>query len=583
MSTLIEARQQKAGWRLATFVTLLAAGFLTAGARLGYLQIERHDYYAELARKQHHREITLNPPRGTLFDAAGRELAVSAPADSIYADPQAIENPAAVAEALAPILGLPRAELVERLTASNQFAWLARQVDESVAAKVKELQLPGIHWREESRRFYPYGELAAHVLGFVGTDFHGLAGIEAQYEKVVAGHIGQRIVLRDANGQLAVAPGLASDAARPGRDLHLTLDGALQHMAERELAAAIRKFNAASGSVVLLDPTTGAVKAMASWPTFDPNRFGAYTDREERWRNRVVADAFEPGSVFKVVVAAAALEENLIDPSDIIDCEMGKMLVQGVAIRDYKPFGLLTFREVISKSSNIGTIKVQRRIGDERFYQQMLAYGFGAKSHIDLPGENPGILRPVEDWPPRTGAYAAFGQGISVTAIQLAAAFGAIANGGMLMEPYLVEAIGSGAERRSVGQPRAVRRVMSPATARQLGRLLEAVVAEGTAKRVQIEGYRMAGKTGTAQKAVAGGYSPTDHIAVFAGYGPSRDARLVAAVVIDRPRGNIHGGAVAAPVFAAIARQALVALAVPPDMKVDMKVDIKVDKAEAGG
>ena len=575
MSTLIDTQGQKAGWRLVSFVTLLVAGFLAAGARLGYLQVERHGYYTELARKQQHREITLNPPRGTLYDDAGRELAVSAPSDSIFADPQAIEDPAAVARVLAPILGLPKAELEKRLTATNQFAWLARQVDEPVAAAVKELALPGIHWREESRRFYPYGELAAHVLGFVGTDFHGLAGIEAQYEKVVAGQIGQRIVLRDASGQLAVAPGSGSDAARPGRDLHLTLDGALQHIAERELRATIAKFHAAAGSVVVLDPVTGAVKAMASWPTFDPNRFGAYKDREQRWRNRAVADAFEPGSVFKVVVAAAALEENVVDPSDIIDCQMGKILVQGVTIRDYKPFGLLTFREVISKSSNIGTIKVKQRIGDERFYQQMLAYGFGSKSHIDLPGESPGILRPLESWPPRAGAYAAFGQGISVTAIQLAAAFGAIANGGLLMKPYLVEAIGNGSKLERVGQPKPVRRVMSSATARQVGRLLEAVVSEGTARRAQVDGYRIAGKTGTAQKAIPGGYSPTDFIAVFAGYGPSRNARLVAAVVIDRPHGNIHGGAVAAPVFAAIARQTLVALGVPPRPTADL--------AKAGG
>ncbi len=568
MSTLTEAGHQKAGWRLVTFVVLLVACFLTAGMRLGYLQIERHGHYTELARKQQHRTITLNPPRGTLFDATGRELAVSAPADSIFADPQAIQDPAALAEALAPVLGLPQDVLRKKLTATNQFVWLARQVDEAVSEAVKELKLPGIHWREESRRFYPYGELGAHVLGFVGTDFHGLAGIEAQYEKVVAGHIGQRMVLRDASGQLAVAPGVAAEAARPGRDLHLTLDGAMQHIAERELLAVIRKYDAAAGSVVLLDPTTGAVKAMASWPTFDPNRFGAYPDRTTRWRNRAVADAFEPGSVFKVVVAAAALEENVIDPSDIIDCQMGKLLVQGVAIRDYKPFGLLTFREVISKSSNIGTIKVKQRIGDPRFYQQMLAYGFGAKTGIDLPGESLGILRPIEDWPPRTGAYAAFGQGISVTAIQLAAAFGAIANGGTLMKPYVVEAIGSGTQRERIGTPTAVGRVMSKATARQVGRLLEAVVAEGTARRAQVEGYRIAGKTSTAQKAVVGGYSATDHIAVFAGFGPSRSARLVTAVVVDRPRGNIHGGVVAAPVFAAINRQALVALGIAPEAEI---------------
>jgi cell division protein FtsI (penicillin-binding protein 3) len=553
--------------RLAFFLALIAAAFAAIGARLYHLQVARHDHYAREAEKQQQRIVELNPPRGTFFDARGRELAVSGPADSVYAVPREIDDPHAVARALARALDLSARELAAKLSGEGWFVWVKRQIEPEEAARVRRLALPGVGLREESKRYYPLRELAAHVVGFVGTDSHGLAGLEQAFDALVSGRVARRVLLRDAGGATAVDPDLGWQEAEPGLDLHLTLDATLQYVAERELARAVEQFDARGGSVVLLDPKSGAVLAMASLPAFDPNRFNDGREARERWRNRVIADAFEPGSTFKMVTAAAALGANLLDPSDVFDCEMGQVTLYGVTIRDHKPFGLLTLREVIARSSNVGAIKVGLRVGDRRLAEQIEALGFGRRTGIELPGESPGILHPRERWVPVTKAYLSFGQGIASTALQLAAAYGAAANGGELVRPFLVRAVGTGDERRVLRRgPEVVGRAMSGETARQVERLLEAVVAEGTGKEAAVAGFQVAGKTGTAQMADGGGrgYSRTDHMAVFAGFAPGRDPVLVGTVVIDRPRADIHGGTVAAPVFGAIARQALMVLGIRP-------------------
>lgn len=557
--------------RLITLLVILGLCFSGLVVRLLWLQVEQHAHFLEVAEQQQQRVVRLNPPRGTIFDARGRPLAISGPSDSIFAEPREIAkkvgDPRLVAEPLAEALGLDADELSRRLSGKGWFVWVARQVEPEQAEAVRELNLPGVGFREESKRFYPQGHLAAQVVGFVGTDFSGLAGLEQSFDEEIRGRGGRRVVLRDAGGHTAVDPDLGWAVAVPGADLHLTLDGILQHAAERELAAAIETYDAVAATAVLLDPKTGAVRAMASYPSFNPNRFRDYPDAEERWRNRGLTDVFEPGSVFKMVTAAAALESKRVAIDDIFDCQMGRIQLHGVTIRDHKPFGYLDVRTVMAKSSNIGAIKMGLKAGEERLYAQILALGFGRRTGIELPGESPGLLRAREQWQPATKAYISFGQGIAVTPLQLAAAYAAVANGGTLLKPYLVQSVERDGERIDLHpEPEVVGTAMSPTTAAQLRELLEGVVRQGgTGKRAAVAGYRVAGKTGTAQMVSGGrGYSRTDHMAVFTGFAPGWDPHLVGVIVVDRPRGRYHGGEVAAPVFGAIVSQALLLEGIRP-------------------
>ena len=551
--------------RLYTLLVLVALWCGAVAWRLFDLQVGRHAEYRDRAWRQQQRVVELDPPRGAILDARGRELAVSVEVASAFAVPREVANADAAAAALARVLKLDRAKLARALRGDREFVWVARKLDPPQAEAVRGLGLAGIHFLPESKRYYPLRELAAQVLGYVGTDDRGLAGLEAGYQRVIGGSPGKRTVLRDARRGTVLDPDLSFYDAVPGENLHLTLDAALQHMLERELRAKVEELRARSGSAVMLDPATGAVLAMASFPTFDPNRFRDNAGAEA-WRNRPIQDAYEPGSTFKMITVAAALEANVLDPDDVLDCEMGSITLAGVRINDHKPFGLLTLREVMAKSSNVGAIKTGLRAGEARLYQSIRDFGFGEATGIDLPGESPGIVRPVERWQPLQKAYASFGQGLSVTALQLAVAFGAVANGGQVVRPYIVEAIGEGVSRRVLHpQPEVVRRAASPQTVRSLERMLEAVVSEGTAKAAAVAGYPVAGKTGTAQKVIDGAYSPDRHVASFVGFAPARRPRLVGIVVLDEPRGAYHGGDVAAPVFGAFAREALLYLGVPAE------------------
>ena len=448
---------------------------------------------------------------------------MSVEVESAFAVPRKVGNTLSAASALSRVLAIDRGKLERLLGADREFVWVARKLDPPQARRVKELRLPGIYFLEESKRYYPLREVGAHTLGYVGTDNHGLAGLEAMYDRVVAGKPGRRTVLRDARQGMAVPANLPSAAPVPGNDLYLTMDAALQQIAERELAKAVEKLRPQSGSVVVLDPATGAVLALASWPTFDPNKFAAATD--EQRRNRPVSDAYEPGSTFKMVTAAAALEEGLIDPDETLDCEMGGITLAGVRIADHKAFGTLSFRDVIAKSSNVGTIKTSLRLSNASFYAAIRAFGFGRTSGIDLPGESPGLLMPVARWPGLAKAYISFGQGISITPLQLALAFGTIANGGRLLEPYLVRQSGSGASAQ-LQHPEPVERgrPISPRTLAIVAELLAGVTAEGgTGGAAVVTGYPVAGKTGTAQKAEPGkGYLANEFVASFAGFARHR-------------------------------------------------------------
>jgi cell division protein FtsI (penicillin-binding protein 3) len=551
--------------RIVLFTVLVVAWSGGVGARLYDLQVRRHPEFARKAASQQQRVVEIAAPRGAIYDARGRELAVSVDVESIYASPGAVKiDRQRTAAALAPVLGLNEAELARRLDSDREFVWVARKLDPEVSRRVRDLGLPGIFFLTESRRYYPMRELAAHALGYVGMDGEGLGGLEARYEGVVRGQSAQRVLLRDALRESVALPEHPFDEPVPGQDLHLTLDASLQYMAEKELRLAVEKSRAQSGVVVILDPRDSAVLALASYPTFDPNLFSRYQPTD--WKNRAIADVFEPGSSFKMVTAAAAFESLKVSPDDPFFCENGRIVLGKTRIDDHKSFGMLTFREVIAKSSNVGTIKAALMVGDEPLHSMITAFGFGRRSGIDLPGESPGIVHPVARWSRIAKAYISFGQGISVTPLQLANAFAALANGGELHQPYLVRAIGRDGAVEETERAAPLGRAVTPQTALTVERVLETVITDGTGRRAAVPGYRVAGKTGTAEKVIPGvGYSPTARIANFVGMVPARRPRLVCLVALDEPRGLTHGGDVAAPVFGAVMKQALLYLGVPPD------------------
>ena len=536
--------------------------FVALGGRLWWLQVERHDHYEKKAAQQHQRILDLEPPRGTIHDARGRVLAVSVDVDSVFADPQEIVDPVRSARRIAAVLHLDARALQRRLEQERDFVFVARKLDAPQAEAVRALGLPGIHFLRESKRYYPMRELGAQVLGFVGTDHVGLAGLEAHYDRVVAGRAGRRTVLRDAHRRILLSPRLATVEARPGADLHLTLDASVQHIVEKELAAAIDRSHARGGSAVVLDPRTGAILGIATLPAFDPNRFGAAP--AQRWRAGAVADAFEPGSTFKMVTAAAVLAHGLLTPDDMLDCEMGGITLAGVLIRDHQAYGHLSMRQVLAKSSNVGMIKLALMLGQQRLFEQVRGFGFGERTAVDLPGESPGIVRPLRAWSALSKAYVSFGQEVSVTPLQLARAMASVANGGRLLRPHVVAAVAGEDSVERLDEPFEQGRALTPAVAAQLEELLAAVVSDGTGRQAAIEGYPVAGKTGTAQKIIGGHYSHRYFVSSFVGYAPIGDPRLVAVVALDEPWPVYYGGQVAAPVFAAIARQVLLYWGVPP-------------------
>jgi cell division protein FtsI (penicillin-binding protein 3) len=557
--------------RLPVLAAVAGLWMLGIAFRLYSLQVVDHDHYAERASRQQVREVPVDPPRGTIYDARGRQLAMSVEVESAFAVPRDVVDPRRAARALAPILGRPAVELEAVLDGRGEFAWLGRKLEPEQAAAIRALDLAGLHFLKESKRYYPMGKLAGPVLGFVGLDNEGLAGLEFQYNAQVAGQRGVRTVVRDARRGTLVMPGQPDAGAVIGRDLYLTLDASLQFLAERELERAVREHGAQGGSALLLDPATGGVLAMATYPGFDPNHFGSFP--AERYRNVPVTDYYEPGSTFKIVTAAAALGANLIDPNDVLDCEMGGITLNGQRIRDHKPFGQLTFREVLTRSSNVGIIKTALRMRRDDLHAAIAGFGFGRRTGIDLPGENPGTLHPLAEWGALTPAYNSFGQGVGVTPLQLTNALAAVANGGTLYRPFVVAAVG-GPGGKVTGKapmrraPEILGHPLAPSTARELGRILEGVTgAAGTAPGAAIVGYRVAGKTGTAQVAgPSGGYDLTRRIPSFVGFAPAREPVLVGLVVIDSPTsGFTGGGTVAGPVFARIVERALQYLGVPPE------------------
>ena len=558
-----------------TFV-VVCLGFWTVviGARLVQLQVVDGDHYRERAAAQQHQQVKLESPRGTIYDREGRELAVSVDARSVSLHPFDIEDVDAAASSLAPLAGANRPALAKKIhearAQGKRFIWLNRRLSPEAVDKIAALDLKGVGFLQESRRFYPHGELAASTLGFVGMDADGLWGVEANYDEAIRGRKVVRHVMVDSHRNTVVVPSALDQTPRPGADLHLTLDASLQHIVESELERRVKWAGAKAGAVIILDPRDSAVLAMASYPGFDPVNFGNVP--QKLWRNRVISEAFEPGSTFKMITAAAAIEGGVVHPDDRFDCGNGGIRLDSrTYIRDHKAFDVLSFREIIAKSSNVGVIRIALETGTESLFEMTHRFGFGQRTGIDLHGEHSGQVHGIERWKNNWGmAYVSFGHFLTVTPMQVANAYAAVANGGTLHQPYVVRAVDRDGQLEPVERPEG-KRVLSRATSLELIRLLEGVVETGgSATRASIDGYRVAGKTGTAQKSTSKGYDLTGRMASFVGIAPSRNPRLVAMVVLDEPSISPNGGVVAAPTFKAIVSKALLHMGVSAETHDDL-------------
>jgi cell division protein FtsI (penicillin-binding protein 3) len=550
--------------RVLILAAILAVAFAGVTARLGQLQILRHAELSAMAERQYSRTVVLHAQRGPIVDRQGAILAASSPAESLFAQPRGVGDPVRVAARLAPIVRMSQAELHAALVSPRPFVWLRRRLPPAVAEQVRALREPGLGLVAEPLRLYPNRELAAHVLGFEGVD-GGLEGIERAWNDTLQGAPGKAVVGRDALGRDVVTQHVL-EPPLPGHGVMLTLDANVQYVAEREIDALYRRTGAKTAMAVVLEPRTGDVLAIAIRPTFNPNTFLDVPLRDA-WRNRAITDPFEPGSTLKVILAAAALEEGVVRPHDRVFGENGAITIARTTIHDWKKYGWLTFAEVLQHSSNVGSIKVGLALGGARYHRYLSAFGFGAPTGVGLPGESRGMLRDPQRWSALSLPTMSIGQEVSVTALQMVAAFGAIANGGTLMQPHLVRAVfdADGREARRF-EPVAVRQVISSETSRTLTRLLVGVVDAGTGRNAAITGYQVAGKTGTAQKLdpATGRYSRAPGVLSFVGFAPADEPRFVMLVMLDEPRNEQWGSEAAAPVFAAIGREVLRYLQVPP-------------------
>ena len=535
-------------------------------SRLFYIQYFGKKYLSALARRQQNLFIELAPRRGAILDRNLRPLAIDLSADSLYAIPQRIKDVEGTAARLLPLLsnvGIELSFLKGRLGSSRHFVWIARKLPAETAEKIKDLNLPGLYFIKESQRVYPNRQLASHFIGFAGIDNQGLEGLELYYDRKISGTAGWGVLLRDGRQERL---GIWEKLVLPsnGYNLVLTVDEVIQFIVERELARVLKKFRPKAASIVVMQPYTGEILALANAPSFDLNETSR-TDYKIR-RNRAITDLYEPGSVFKIVTASAALEEAIVKEEDKFFCENGAYRLTRHTFRDHRPYGWLTFQEVIEYSSNIGTIKVAQKMGREVLYEYIKKFGFGAKLGIDLPGEAEGIIRKPADWSELSIGAISFGQEVGVTTLQLVSAISVIANQGKLMQPYLVSEIRS--EDGVVIErfyPQILNSVISPQTALRMKEILAGVVEKGTGRLARINGMRVAGKTGTAQKIGSDGrYARDKFVALFIGFAPADDPAIAVAIVVDEPRPVYFGGQVCAPVFKNICEDVIKYLMIQP-------------------
>ncbi len=567
--------------RVLVAAILFAAWAVAIEARLVWLQVYRHDALELEAATQRNRTLDVDPRRGDIVDRNGRMLALSVDAVSICAIPREIADPRAIAGAVCRALGNCTADerelFAQRLGQKDRsFAWLRRQAPIEEAGRVEDLKLPGIFTRPEPRRYYPNRELAAHVLGYLGTDNKGLAGIEQSYDSKIKGTPGQIVVEVDANRS---AFSRVEQPPVQGDTIELTIDAYLQHIAERELLRGVAENRADGGSVVVMDPRTGEILAMANAPAVNPNAYREYP--REQWMNRAVQGIFEPGSTFKVVTASAAMEEHTFKPTDLFDVSAGRIRLGSRLVSDVHTYGVLSFTDVLVKSSNVGAIKIGLGVGAERLGRYARRFGFGQRLSVDLPGETPGMLSDPGRWSQSTLMSVSMGYEVGVTPLQMATAVSAVANGGTLVQPRIVRALRRGGVRAEV-VPLELRRSISRETAAELTAIMEQVVDRGTATVAQIPGYSVAGKTGTASKIINGRYSKTEYHSSFVGFVPSRRPAFTILVLIDSPHaGRYFGGAVAAPIFQRIADAALRHTGIAPTLNPIPPVLVKASVEES--
>ena len=559
--------QEKVHVRLLILAGVALFWMTAVFGRVAYLQLFRHGDYLAKATRQQRRTIEITPKRGAIYDRNVRPLAMSVPVQSAFAVPSEVKDTDLAARLLSGALGMPADEIRARLESGATFVWLKRKLVPAKSEAVQSLNLKGIYLQEENQRYYPKRELAAHVLGFVDVDEKGLGGIEYEYDELIRSKAEKIVVLADARQRWFDGGEVPRDR---GTSVVLTIDEKIQYVAERELAAAIAKFHAPAGSVIVQDPNSGAILAMANWPKFNPT--AAVDVATETRMNRAISAIYEPGSTFKLVTLAAAFDQGLIRADEVFDCQNGSITVAGHLIHDHKKYGMLTVADILANSSDVGAIKIAIRLGPPRFYDYIRAFGFGTPTGVDLPGESRGLLYRLDHWGSFSIASVSMGQEVGVTPLQMITAVSAVANGGYLYKPHVVQEMKRGEQELpmpTASMAMEPKRIIRPETAATLRRLMEGVIIHGTGKNARLDGWTAAGKTGTAQKIdpATRRYSKRDVIASFTGFAPINNPAVTILVSIDSPAGYPHDGAtVSAPVFKRIAEQILPSLDVPRDV-----------------
>jgi cell division protein FtsI (penicillin-binding protein 3) len=552
--------------RLLKFGVFLFVWILVIVARLVLLQVVHYGEWVQRAQRQQQRTVEISPQRGIIFDRNGQELAMTVQVDSVFAVPSEIPDQRTTATLLATVTGDDPDSVLERIQSQRNFAWVARKVDGETAARIKSLNLRGIYFQKELKRFYPKRALAAQVLGYVGMEDTGLAGIEHLYQDQLNGVKGRVVITMDARRKWF---GHMEHPPEPGENVVLTIDEKIQFIAEKELAQAMQETQALSGTVVVQNPRTGEILALANAPSFNPNISREITP--EKLKNHAVSDVYEPGSVFKTVTYSSVFDEKLARPEEVINCDPGFIMIGGIRIRDSHHIGTVTLERAYAESSDVGAVKMALRLGPERFYKHMKLYGFGQLTNVELPGETRGLVRKPERWAASSIGSMAIGQEVGVTPLQIVSMMSAIANDGMYSLPRIVAGVtlpNQGYQRIEF-HPQEQRRVISSYTSAVMRRLTEEVVLDGTARRAILDGYTSAGKTGTAQKIDprTHAYSKTDYVASFVGFAPVNNPALTIAVILDSPHGLHQGGQVSAPVFKRVAEQVLAYYGVAHDVE----------------
>lgn len=548
--------------------TAIIFSFFLVSLRLFDLMILNHDRFSKRAKSQHVKVEDVQVRRGMIFDRHGRELALNIDLESLYCDPKALSLNDDTLVRLSSLISEEPRVILSKIPQQGRFAWLGRKLEPDVTEEVKRLNIRGLGFLTEAKRFYPKGSLAAHVIGFVGIDNQALEGAELGYDKYMKTTGGKVSFERDASGR-TLSSGV--DREVKGNNIVLTIDEGLQYIVEKELDKAMLKWKASAASVIMMDPFSGEILALANRPSYDPNRPG--DSKIAARRNRAITDCYEPGSTFKIIIAVAALEEKIAKPDTLFDLHKGFIEVGGKTIHDIHQYKALTFKEIIQKSSNVGSITIGQKLGKERIYKYAKNLGFGEKTEIDLPGEVSGWIYPPERWSGTSIGAISIGQEVAVTPLQVLRAYSAVANGGFLVRPHVVSKIVSPDGRvLPILRDDAVRRAISAKTAETFKEILKSVVEEGgTGRKAYIEGNEVAGKTGTSQtiNPVTRRYSKENFVSSFVGFVPADNPKLAMIVVVYEPKGEIYGGVVAAPLFREVANQALSYLNIPREDNFD--------------